>query len=199
MIHVSPFSCFLFLPFEVDWILSRNLRTLYASACPTRSQPDSASRYPSCDTLICNSSNSVLGLPDTSLHLQIPSLFICKSNVGMTTLTYGGTMFNNIGWIGVSKRSEKSSRSHTVCSAIGGSASSEKSSRSLTLCWTIGGSVSSEESSRSHTDCWANGDLVSSEKSFRSHLDCRAIGDSVSSEKSSRSHTDCWSTRAIMT
>ena len=142
LIHVSPFSCFLFLPFEVDWILSRNLRTLYASACPTRSQPDSASRYPSCDTLICNSSNSVLGLPDTSLHLQIPSLFICKSNVGMTTLTYGGTMFSNIGWIGVSKRSEKSSRSHTVCSAIGGSASSEKSSRSLTLCWTIGGSVS---------------------------------------------------------
>ena len=160
--------------------MSRNLPTLCASACPTRSQPDSASRYPSCDTLICNSSNSVLGLPDTSLHLQIPSPFICKSNVGLTTSTYGGTMFSNIGWIGVSKSSQKSSRSHTVCSAIGGSASSEKSSRSLTVCWTIGDSVSSEKSSRSHSDY-------------------RAIGDSVNSEKSSRSHTDCWSTRTIMT
>lgn len=179
--------------------MSRNLRTLCASACPTRSQPESASWYPSCDTLIFNSSNSVLGLPDTSLHLQIPSPFICKPNVAMTTLTYGGTMFSNIGWIGVLKSSEKSSRSHTVCSAIGGLASSEKSSRSLTVCWTIGGSVSSEESSRSHRDSWANGDSVSSEENSRSHLDCRAIGDSVSSEKSSRSHTDCWSTRAIMT
>ena len=105
------------------------------SACPTRSQPDSVSRYPSCDTLICNSSNSVLGLPNTSLHLQIPSPFICKSNVGMTTLTYGGTMFSNIGWIGVSK-------------------SSEKSSRSLTVCWTIGGSVSSEETIGGFSKLW---------------------------------------------
>ena len=135
--------------------MSRNLPTLCASACPTRSQPDSASRYPSCDTLICNSSNSVLGLPNTSLHLQIPSPFICKSNVGLTTSTYGGTMFSNIGWIGVSKSSQKSSRSHTVCWTIGDSVSSEKSSRSHSDYRAIGDSVNSKKSSRSHTDCWS--------------------------------------------
>ena len=108
------------------WYDSSQLRNHRARR---QSQPDSVSRYPSCDTLICNSSNSVLGLPNTSLHLQIPLPFIWKSNVGLTTSTYGSTMFSNIGWIGVSK-------------------SSEKSFRSLTVCWTIEGSVSSEESDR---------------------------------------------------
>ena len=40
-------------------------------------------------------------LPSISL---LPSSFICKLNVGLTTSTYGGTMWWNIGWIEGSKR-----------------------------------------------------------------------------------------------
>ena len=40
-------------------------------------------------------------LPSISL---LPSSFICKLNVGLTTSTYGGTMWRNIGWIEGSER-----------------------------------------------------------------------------------------------
>ena len=40
-------------------------------------------------------------LPSISL---LPSSFICKLNVGLTTSTYGGTLWRNIGWIEGSKR-----------------------------------------------------------------------------------------------
>ena len=80
---------------------------LCASACLTCSRPDFVSRYPSCDELICNSSNSSLSLPE--LH-------------SISFAIYSGTMFRIIGWRRVSKSSEKSSRSHTVFGTIGGSA-----------------------------------------------------------------------------
>ena len=98
------------------------------------------------------------GWSDTLFHV---------SPFSLTTSTCGGTMFRNVGWIRVSKSSEKSFRSHIVCGTIGGSASSEKSSRSPKFRGTIRGSASSEKSSWSHTDCGVIGDSVSSEKSFR--------------------------------
>ena len=45
--------------------------------------------------------------------------FICKLNVGLITQKYDGTMWRNIGWIEVSKSSEKSSNSIQFVERLG--------------------------------------------------------------------------------
>ena len=90
--HLSPVSCFCRLRLTDLTIISVLLALLHAPRC--------------------------FGHSGNFLPLQIHSPFICKSNVVLTTSTCGGIMRRNIGWIGVSKSSEKRFRSHTACETI---------------------------------------------------------------------------------
>ena len=129
-----------------------------------------------------NSSNSVLGLPDSSLYPLPTFVFYLQIERWVNNVNVWRHHVKKHWMVG---DFEKRFRSHTVCGTIGGSASSEKSSRSHTVCLAIGGPTGSEKSSRSHTVCLVIGGPTGSEKSSQSLKVCGTI---VGSEKSSRLH-----------
>ena len=110
-----------------------------------------------------NSSNSVLGLPDSSLYLLPTFVFYLQIERWVNNVNVWRHHVKKHWMVG---GFEERFRSHTVCGTIGGSASSEKSSRSHTVCLAIGGPTGSEKSSRSLKVC---GTIVGSEKSSRLH------------------------------
>ena len=110
--HLSPVSCFCRLRLTDLTVISVLLALLHA--------PRVRDQIPRVGIQVVENVffKQCFGHSGNFPPLQIPSPFICKSNVVLTTSTCGGIMRRNIEWIGVSKSSEKRFRSHTVCETI---------------------------------------------------------------------------------